>query len=933
MDKKPDRYEATNPALLKKPDRYEATNPVLLALPGQYDPNVTINSLGLIPPTTPPSHNPGVDIPGANPINYKNLPVPPVQATRPALGWRDIIGGVYRNTKENLGKFLDSAYETWNHPIDSYHALTNGLPSIDSVESAVNAAPKTIAGMALSQFSPEVRAALVKDHPELQPAVEQAKTVNEQAKNAAGAVANYLGTYAARPGEPMGTGLEYNLKDRPWQTLSDLSLPAQMAVTGGGALADRVLGGAGVGLGEMVTDGLIGHGVPAGIAKAVAATPNAAAMSMNPLNALIPAGKVVSASSRKFINAMTPQRMLLNAARENPELAAQILAKQDEAVAHPIVPGSAPTAGEALGPNPLNGYPMASAAPTAGPQAPINGPTVVPGGPTMPNPAGAPPNHPAAAQALGINPATVQAMLLAAPSDQEAARMAALKPASTAVVPAGPTGVVPQNALARPNPTGLTQETGVVPASPTGVDPYYQMPGNQYSIDPRSQLPSGAGFPATPPGTPQGLSGAANPAVPAPAPGTPNAGSPGINAANWAQMVKDAETNKGTDFINLREANNNARIAHIGSTMAQTPEVLQQAIANHLALSDNTNPATLYGRAHRMMTDGDATLMDLLNRPLSNGVVDRARNNLGESRIPFQTGTYIPADPSTGAPAVYPRYSGQALEAIKKSFDDLAFDPNVVSKSGISGSDSQRIRNTRDQFLQWVGQSNKNPDLVQAMNEYRDRMHVINQMKLGQYFQNLLSNPLTPGHTIDQRLGAFSSALDNPLKDWAPTGDKGVLLNATGSKMADHLEDIASPQQMQMLHSIKADLERESFDASRANSQPFAGKLNTAASDQWNMKDMKGAMSILPDSVNALTGIVTGGANKRISDRVGNALKNPAETAQMLRNADAQQNLLDKTGAFIRNGATMTNNLTNRIPTTYNVIEQQRDAKKKKDNQ
>jgi hypothetical protein len=103
--------------------------------------------------------------------------------------------------------------------------------------------------------------------------------------------------------------------------------------------------------------------------------------------------------------------------------------------------------------------------------------------------------------------------------------------------------------------------------------------------------------------------------------------------------------------------------------------------------------------------------------------------------------------------------------------------------------------------------------------------------------------------------------------------------------------------------------------------------INTSASDGIGTSHVPGKGGL----VNHLKEMLTGGADDRVKERLSKAFETPQGARKVMANALAQQKAFDKVGKYTRNTATAVNTLTNRVPTTYNVIEQQRDAKKKKD--
>jgi hypothetical protein len=1079
---------------------------------GTYDPNVNLNSLGLIPPTTPPGQAPAVAIPGADPHNYTNVILndraivepPAALPPRAPLSWGEMFSKMYQNGGESLKKLVHSAYETWMHPKEAYTALTNGLPPIDKMEAAVNAAPATLGGIVLDQLSPEVRALVVKDHPELQPVEEAGKTFSEGAHNAGQAVANYLNeSYVSRPGEPTGTALSYSLAERPWQTTSDLSIPLSL---GGAGLAKMGLNAA---WRASLAEGLMARGVPGAVAQTVVNAPRLGVAAMNPLNALIPVGKGTSAVTRKVVNALTPQRRVLleMANGKGP----QIVKKLDEAIDHPIIEGSVPTAAEAIEPNPLRGAanPAVPSNALLGPgspaplQLPAGGNTpLLPGAaPVRQLPGGTPqlPGGPAVAGVLDDAPSVDSLLLDGHSLDAITGPVPPTAPGALAVVeeaaapPVRPTNVLNRNtppgeAPGAPQPmnNALNAARPVEPeAPPRQAPPQPQQEARAPEPEapqPRQEEPPVQAQPEAPPEV-------ATPEPEAPAPestfdfmgrqrevqafieqhphmealfkksltkaerdiakaeeglrasskygdkfidiakmnklgdqeakfkswvedepnaaevtrhyntlrkslltaesarrrlaempgelqgwqdvldklargeeghldinaianginkaiadyhaknaaagivtlephpgigvrGVPRPGSPGVVATKFSAAGSQAQLNNPDAFTELYNRNNAARMKVINETGKTGPAGnvdRPTAEAQHEALAK-----TEYGRAASKLSTADATFHNITTRPLSDTVMERARKYMGEGREPFQIGTYVPAhtDP-TGkfVPAVYPKYSGKALQAIKQAFDDLAFDPNVILKGGASAADVRQIQKTRAEFLRWVGLRANNPELITAMKNYSLRENQIARMKFAEHLESILQKPISDEYTLRQRADAYANAIH-------PKNEAQTLQAATGRNMHQKFTELLTPKEIENLQAVKDDLTREALAKDHAHAgRDHKTAINNAASDGIGVSHVPGKGGL----VNHLKEMVTAGADKRVEKRLSEAFETPQGARKVMANALAQQKAFNKVGKYTRNTATAVNTLTNRVPTTYNVIEQQRDAKKKKD--
>lgn len=787
----------------------------------------------------------------------------PVTPTGP-LTWGQVYQGVKDNTHQDWTNFINGVSQTWQHPKQSLQTINDSLYNV----------PGTVAGAVANQMTP---ANMTKNG------------LGGPAVGLASQGANALTSYiSSRYGSE--DAFKHAIAEHPVQTLMDLSSVLTLGATG----AESVGAGA---LRAATESALAGKGVPGGIAKAVVNAPGAAIAATNPLNVIGLAGKGLSNATRWGVNALTPQRTVLENAAEGKM--AQIIAKQKEAIANPIVNGSTPNAGEALGPNPLVGQPgvgpVAVTPTTPGVVGPA--PNYIPlwGPVTSSKGAGVPGSIPTPSEALAIN----NALLLAAPQGQELEQMNALKSAV-----ANPRGDVV-----------AAQPAAVGPAIPEGAH-------TRVTVEPNAALPPGTIVPH------QLVS---DPEVPTAPIMTQPEGSPGVVATKWQALVAAADKNHPTEFAEDQSANNAARIA-VADSIGQPP--LGTTGPTDIPSAEKamkTQDSINYGKSDPKMSIADATSWNLLHRPLSgsrtDGVLQHAAANMGEGDEAFQVGSYVPAHinaAGVSVPAQYPSYSGRALDAIKKSFDTLAFDQPSQLLAGIDKSDALKIADTRKQFLNWVGQSQNNPEYIQALNDHAIAANQIDRLKLGQYYKSILQTPLSDSYQMEQRAHAFASALDNPINDAL---GNSTLARATGQQRVMHVNDVLQPHEVQGLQNMKADMLREALARAQAGKATpvFGDMLNNAASDGANIPHIPFVPTQFTNALNMATRLLTGGADQRVAGRLGPALRTPETALPLLQNALAQKNLLDVLGAGAR-AAGRIGNLPNRLPITYNITNQQRNA-------
>lgn len=711
-------------------------------------------------------------------------------------------------------------------------------------------------------LTPAQQTSIAADHPFMQSMIDKANSIG--------------GLYKAR----------YNGYDAIKRTMAEdpVGFAADLAtILSAGAGAARAVGvdAAGATRAASAEAAMAGRGVPGPMAWAASqvANPLRTVGVVNPGTYTNALGGLAAKVTRYGINALTPQRGVVRGATEGMD--APMMAKLQEAIDNPIVNGSVPSASVALGPNPMVRAAWPGVAPPGA--APHNYPprtsTYNPpmsAGDVAPNPD---------SLALGVSPST----LLGTPTGQEVETMGSLKVAN------------PTNAL--------------VPSSPSAIEVVPDgLPGNGYSIDPRLALaPGSAQAPHTVPSVNPSVTNAMIPT-----------GSPGIIATKIAAMGAQARRNHPTEFARIDEANNTARTSLIDRT-GQVPGAVGKPDISSAVADNKTLMRQEYAPADAKLSSGDAQLHNIVTRSLSGTVMQRARDLLGESRTPFQVGAYVPAHiaaDGTHVAAVYPRYSGRALQAIKQAFDDLSFDPTVRGAGDISEAGARAIQGTRAEFLAWVGQSSKNPELISAMHNSASRFNQIDRMKLGQHLNDILHKELTDGYTIDHRADAYANAIK-------PSNQAQTLFDATGHHRYENFNELATPNELAAFDAVKADHAREAIDRGYASrGGKFKSNLDTSASDGSDVNTPH-VPGIGGNVLNFLKNMLTGGADARVSARLGPEMQTAPGLLRIIKNADAQEKLFNSIGSKTRRIGNALN-----IPFVYpsipSIVQQQRDDQQKK---
>ena len=241
------------------------------------------------------------------------------------------------------------------------------------------------------------------------------------------------------------------------------------------------------------------------------------------------------------------------------------------------------------------------------------------------------------------------------------------------------------------------------------------------------------------------------------------------------------------NFFGPSEENNRQAIVRSLRSVSR-PDDLAPAIANRSAITD-----PLYTAADKATAQLTPELEALLNTPTAQAAISRAGNLSKDEMRPFN---YTPAsttntgfDPlMTGNPQLQtnPRsISGKAIQDIKSGIDSQIGN-NI---NGIQGAERRAAIGLRGKINDW-GSQNIEPYNV-ANTTYGDMSKPINQMQVGQAFENAMVKPGEFG----QPIGFNADMAQKILRD--PKRAASLVENATGRDMP--LTSAMEPAQIQAM--------------------------------------------------------------------------------------------------------------------------------------
>lgn len=214
-----------------------------------------------------------------------------------------------------------------------------------------------------------------------------------------------------------------------------------------------------------------------------------------------------------------------------------------------------------------------------------------------------------------------------------------------------------------------------------------------------------------------------------------------------------------------------------------------------------------------------------------------------------------------------PKNTTQVAHYAKMALDDM------IGKAKASGGDAQGLISTRDKLVMVMESKDFAPAYREARSTYAAMSKPINEIDTVAAVQKAATNPLTE----QLQPQAFARAMSDQTAQRA-TGFRGATM-----------ENTLSPEAMQQLQAIQADLARSQF-AQNAGRGPGSDTIQKLAYS--NMIDAAGIPSFLRNlGVGQIAGnlatrgadAIYGRASKEMSTKLAQSMLNPQEVARLLQ--------------------------------------------------
>lgn len=265
----------------------------------------------------------------------------------------------------------------------------------------------------------------------------------------------------------------------------------------------------------------------------------------------------------------------------------------------------------------------------------------------------------------------------------------------------------------------------------------------------------------------------------------------------------------------------------------------------------------------------------------------QAMDLYAHSQAMKEFGDFAAGVTKTDIPAKNAQYTGRGLDLIKKAIDDVV-DSNPTAP--IAKNARGQAVGVKNDLVSWADANI--PEYAAARQAWAEGSVPITQMQVGQALLNKIEPALVQYHPSGVQFRQAGGAYANALNDV-----RGNLVkNATGG-MKRNLEDVMTPEQMQTLNGIAADLSR-SAAASDMGRGVGSNTFQNFAMD--NLASQVG----MPSAVSAIANLVPGlGKVSAVGKALGNTLYKSKDELMKAEMADLLLN--PKAAAEVMNNAAL----------------------------
>ena len=348
-----------------------------------------------------------------------------------------------------------------------------------------------------------------------------------------------------------------------------------------------------------------------------------------------------------------------------------------------------------------------------------------------------------------------------------------------------------------------------------------------------------------------------------------------------------------TEFVNALREKSQRFIGMLSNIGAKVP------IAE-LEARREARTAPLWEKFDRTRFKGDDKLQSIIRRYKETISTSDPERIAVISETQPVTGVYTPAGMQpTGlvgpsgrpimrkAEAEYPNYLGSYLSDIRK--DMASRIKGEVSNQEISTNLGTKVMGLREELTDWMLKNSK--DYQVALNSWRRYSKLIDQKKVAEHLQGVLSNAVESGQKVSG--SAFMRALDDV---------SNTITRATGTPRYKTLGELFNKSEMDDVNQIAKSIAHQAHLEQRAVSGA-AAKAHMAVEQNVSANVLSRPVTIIEGVLNAAGKQIRDDVKKRIA---GAMLRDPQAAADMLETAIGKNLALEQRQKFIANAVNAT---------------------------
>lgn len=210
----------------------------------------------------------------------------------------------------------------------------------------------------------------------------------------------------------------------------------------------------------------------------------------------------------------------------------------------------------------------------------------------------------------------------------------------------------------------------------------------------------------------------------------------------------------------------------------------------------------------------------------------------------------------------------EQMHNIKLALDKIVSKPEDY---GLGGAQKSAIAKTREEFIDRLKTV---PEYARARAEFASQSQPINKMQVAQELLKAATEPLTEGAT---RAGVFARAVEEAPK---------TIKKATGQQFFTKLEDVLSPEEMEVVNSVRDEFRRTKLADEQAKlgakAAPEVEELaSSKISSAMNIPFLNRAWTI----ANTIVKRSLGQIDEKLATKIGMMMQDPAELNRAIAKA------------------------------------------------